>query len=146
MDLDALDALITLLKAHGVTSFKHKTAERTISLGFGGPFVAGPAPVAFAAPAAVAGTAGAAAVADDASLATVASPMVGTFYVASSPGAPAFVEVGARVAAGATLCIVEAMKLMNPIESDVSGTVVARLVENGQAVEFGQPLFKIRKD
>ncbi|MFM2162974.1 MAG: hypothetical protein RLZZ383_2486 [Pseudomonadota bacterium] len=146
MDLDALDALITLLKAQGVTSFKHKTAERTISLGFGAPaVVVAPGHPSYAS--APAGTAVApSAPSEDANVATVTSPMVGTFYAASSPGAPAFVEVGARVSAGATLCIVEAIKLMNPIEADVGGTVVARLVENGQAVEFGQPLFKIRKD
>jgi acetyl-CoA carboxylase biotin carboxyl carrier protein len=67
--------------------------------------------------------------------------MVGTFYRAASPGATPFVEVGDTVAAGDTLCIVEAMKLMNEIESDASGTIKAILVENGQPVEFGQPLF-----
>jgi len=71
----------------------------------------------------------------------VKSPMVGTFYRSSSPGAKAFVEVGDTVAQGDTLCIVEAMKLMNEIESDAAGTVKAIMVENGQAVEFGQPLF-----
>jgi len=71
------------------------------------------------------------------------SPMVGTFYRAPSPGAPAFVEVGQSVSKGQTLCIIEAMKLLNEIESDVSGTVKAILVENGQPVEYGQPLFLI---
>jgi acetyl-CoA carboxylase biotin carboxyl carrier protein len=71
----------------------------------------------------------------------VKSPMVGTFYRAASPGAAAFVDVGDTVAQGDTLCIVEAMKLMNEIEADASGTVKAILVENGQPVEFGQPLF-----
>jgi acetyl-CoA carboxylase biotin carboxyl carrier protein len=146
MDLDELDALITLLKAHGVTSFKHKTAERTLALGFGGPQVLVSTPIASTAASSAAPGPGSDAGADDANVATVTSPMVGTFYVASSPGAPAFVEVGGRVAAGATLCIVEAMKLMNPIEAELSGTVIARLVENGQPVEFGQALFKIRKD
>jgi acetyl-CoA carboxylase biotin carboxyl carrier protein len=71
------------------------------------------------------------------------SPMVGTFYRAPSPGAPAFVEVGQSVSKGQTLCIIEAMKLLNEIESDVAGTVKAILVENGQPVEYGQPLFLI---
>ncbi len=71
------------------------------------------------------------------------SPMVGTFYRSPSPGAPAFVEVGQVVSKGQTLCIVEAMKLLNEIESDAAGTVKAILVENGQPVEYGQPLFVI---
>lgn len=72
---------------------------------------------------------------------TVTSPFVGTFYKAPSPDAPNYVEVGARVRKGQTMCIVEAMKLMNEIESEVDGTVVAILVENGKPVEFGTPLF-----
>jgi len=73
----------------------------------------------------------------------VKSPMVGTFYRSSSPGSPAFVEVGANVKEGDTLCIIEAMKLLNEIDSDVAGVVTKILVENGQPVEFGQPLFII---
>ncbi len=71
----------------------------------------------------------------------VKSPMVGTFYRAASPGSKSFVEVGDTVKEGDTLCIIEAMKLMNEIEADASGVVKAILVENGQPVEFGQPLF-----
>jgi len=71
------------------------------------------------------------------------SPMVGTFYRAPSPGSPPFVEVGQAVSKGQTLCIIEAMKLLNEIESDAAGTVKAILVENGQPVEYGQPLFLI---
>ena len=74
---------------------------------------------------------------------TLKSPMVGTFYRAPSPGAPSFVEIGQAVTKGQTLCIIEAMKLLNEIESDVSGTIRAILVENGQPVEYGQPLFTI---
>jgi acetyl-CoA carboxylase biotin carboxyl carrier protein len=74
----------------------------------------------------------------------VKSPIVGTFYSAPSPGANAFVKVGSHVDAGQTLCIVEAMKLMNEIESDASGEVIRIFVENGQPVEYGQPLFGIR--
>ncbi len=73
----------------------------------------------------------------------VKSPMVGTFYRSSAPGSPAFVEVGSTIKEGETLCIIEAMKLLNEIDSDVSGVVTKILVENGQPVEFGQPLFVI---
>ena len=73
----------------------------------------------------------------------VKSPMVGTFYRSPSPGAPAFVEIGQSISEGQTLCIIEAMKLLNEIESDVSGTVKRILVENGQPIEYGQPLFVI---
>ncbi|MFM7485047.1 MAG: acetyl-CoA carboxylase biotin carboxyl carrier protein, partial [Burkholderiaceae bacterium] len=73
----------------------------------------------------------------------VKSPMVGTFYRASAPGAAAFVDIGSTVKEGDTLCIIEAMKLLNEIDADASGTIRQILVENGQAVEFGQPLFII---
>ena len=73
----------------------------------------------------------------------ITAPMVGTFYRAPSPGAPSFVEVGQTVSKGQTICIIEAMKLLNEIESDVAGTIKAILVENGQPVEYGQPLFVI---
>ena len=73
----------------------------------------------------------------------VKSPMVGTFYRSSAPGSPAYVEVGSSIKEGETLCIIEAMKLLNEIDSDLSGVVTKILVENGQPVEFGQPLFVI---
>jgi acetyl-CoA carboxylase biotin carboxyl carrier protein len=76
----------------------------------------------------------------------ICSPIVGTFYRAPAPDADSFVQVGSRITAGATLCIVEAMKLMNEIESDVSGTVVKILVENGQPVEYNQPLMLVELD
>lgn len=76
----------------------------------------------------------------------IISPIVGTFYRAPTPDAEPFVQVGARVSPGSTLCIIEAMKLMNEIESDVAGTVVKVLVENSQPVEYGQPLFVIQLD
>ena len=76
----------------------------------------------------------------------VLSPLVGTFYRAPSPDADSFVQVGQHVKAGDTLCIVEAMKLMNEIESDVSGTVIKILVENGQPVEYNQPIFLVKPD
>ncbi len=74
----------------------------------------------------------------------VKSPIVGTFYSSPNPSAPPFVKAGEKVSAGQVLCIVEAMKLMNEIESDVAGELVRVLVENGQPVEYGQPLFAIR--
>ena len=94
-----------------------------------------PAPVAAAAPAAPVDAAPTGHV--------VKSPMVGTFYRAASPGTPAFVEIGATVKEGDTLCIIEAMKLLNEIDADASGVIQQILVENGQPVEFGQPLFII---
>lgn len=104
---------------------------------------AGPqnAPLPIAAPAAV--TAAAPAVAAVPEGHVVTSPMVGTFYRSSAPGTPAYVEIGSAVNEGDTLCIIEAMKLLNEIEADASGTVTQILVENGQPVEFGQPLFVI---
>ncbi|HTW49892.1 MAG TPA: acetyl-CoA carboxylase biotin carboxyl carrier protein [Acidobacteriaceae bacterium] len=81
---------------------------------------------------------------DDASLHIVKSPIVGTFYESPSPGSPAFVKIGDHVENGQVLCIVEAMKLMNEIESDGAGEIVKRLVQNGQPVEYGQALFALR--
>ena len=80
----------------------------------------------------------------DPTLITVTAPIIGTFYRASSPQSRPFVEVGATVQPGATLCIIEAMKLMNEIECEAAGTVVEVLVENGRAVEFGEALFRLR--
>ena len=82
--------------------------------------------------------------AEEEGLHVVKSPIVGTFYESPSPGSPPFVKSGDAVEAGQVLCIIEAMKLMNEIEADVSGEVVKRLVNNGQPVEYGQPLFSIR--
>jgi len=84
------------------------------------------------------------AVDDDASLHVVKSPIVGTFYESPSPGSPAFVKIGDQVEMGQVICIVEAMKLMNEIESDAAGEIVKRLVQNGQPVEYGQALFAVR--
>ncbi|MBX6360451.1 MAG: acetyl-CoA carboxylase biotin carboxyl carrier protein [Acidobacterium ailaaui] len=95
------------------------------------------APAPAAAPASVAQS-------EDASLHVVKSPIVGTFYESPSPGASAFVKIGDQVEQGQVLCIIEAMKLMNEIESDAAGEVVKRFVENGQPVEYGQPLFALK--
>lgn len=94
-------------------------------------------------PAAAGAAAGPAAPADD-DLVLVKSPMVGTFYESASPGSPPFVDVGDTVEKGKTLCIIEAMKLMNEIESEVSGVVAKRFVANGEPIEYGQALFGIR--
>ena len=109
------------------------------------PVAAAPAPSASvttpepASPAPPAGEA-----AEDAGLHVIRSPIVGTFYEAASPGAPAFVKPGDTIAVGQVLCIIEAMKLMNEIESDHAGELVKRYVTNAQPVEYGQPLFAIR--
>jgi acetyl-CoA carboxylase biotin carboxyl carrier protein len=104
------------------------------------PAAAGAAPAPLPAPA----HAEVPAAAPEEALHTVKSPIVGTFYESPSPGSPAFIKIGDQVEAGQPLCIVEAMKLMNEIESDVSGEIVKRLVQNGQPVEYGQPLFAVR--
>ena len=155
MDLERIESLLKMLAAHDVSEFHFKDEEQTLRLRLGPP----PAPVAHVAPAAAAAPVVAAApvaapaaapaaaapeATEDDGLVTVESPMVGTFYRSPSPGAPQFVDVGDKVQAGKTLCIVEAMKLMNEIEAEVSGTVVEILVDNAQPVQFGQALVKIR--
>ncbi|MFZ3127274.1 MAG: acetyl-CoA carboxylase biotin carboxyl carrier protein [Rhodoferax sp.] len=153
MDLRKLKTLIDLVSDSNVSELEITEAEGKVRIvKGGGAMVQGyaPAPV-YAAPVAapVAAGAVAAAAAPAAPVAevvpghTVKSPMVGTFYRSSSPGAKAFVEVGSTIKEGETLCIVEAMKILNEIEADKSGTVTRILCENGQAVEFGQPLFII---
>lgn len=106
------------------------------------PQTAAPPPYAPGGPASSAPPAEAAAPATD--LHIVKSPIVGTFYESPAPGAPPFLKVGDMVEAGQVLCIIEAMKLMNEIESDIAGEIVQKLVANNQAVEYGQPLFAIR--
>ena len=101
-------------------------------------------PLVVAAPAAPAPAAAPAAPAPEEGLHTVKSPIVGTFYEAPSPGAPPFVKVGDGVEVGQVLCIVEAMKLLNEIESDFAGEIVKKLAVNGQPIEYGQELFVIR--
>ena len=148
MDLRKLKTLIELVETSGIAELEIQEGEERVRITRTG---AAPPPTMMfqAAPQVAAPVAPVAAVPLPADVATppveeghaVKSPMVGTFYRAASPGATPFVEVGDTVAAGDTLCIVEAMKLMNEIESDASGTIKAILVENGQPVEFGQPLF-----
>jgi acetyl-CoA carboxylase biotin carboxyl carrier protein len=105
------------------------------------PLAAAPAPVAPVAPAALASAAPAAA---DPSIKLVTSPMVGTYYCTPSPENPPFVTVGSPIKADSVVCIIEAMKVMNEIQSEISGTVVECLVANGTSVEFGQPLFRVK--
>lgn len=111
------------------------------------PLPAMPAPAALAAPAAAPSAPAPAAVDDGPDPASqgpcIRSPMVGTFYLSASPGTPPFVSVGQSVSLGDTVCIIEAMKVFNKIEADVSGTIAKCLVEDGQPVEFGQPLFAL---
>jgi acetyl-CoA carboxylase biotin carboxyl carrier protein len=159
MDLRKLKTLIDLVAESGISELEITEGEGKVRIVKGpGPMPAGyvpgpmqmpampvvqaapvaPAPAAAAAPAAAPEAAPAAATGH-----IVKSPMVGTFYRSANPNSPPFVDVGAQVKEGQTLCIVEAMKLMNEIESDKAGTIKAILVENGQPVEYGQPLFVI---
>lgn len=153
MDLRKLKTLIDLVSDSNVSELEITEAEGKVRIVKGGGAVVhsyAPAPVyaqqaQAPAPAATNGTAPAAApaVVEVAAGHTVKSPMVGTFYRSSSPGAKAFVEIGSVVKEGETVCIIEAMKILNEIEADKSGTVTRILCENGQAVEYGQPLFVI---
>jgi acetyl-CoA carboxylase biotin carboxyl carrier protein len=144
LSLGDLEALLKTLETSGVSEFEYEDEKVRLRLGF----QRGSAPVVAAGPRlapSVAANEAAQPAAAATDLATVTSPFVGTFYRAASPGAEDFVNVGQTVKKGQTLCIVEAMKLMNEIESDVSGTIVEILVENGKSVEYGQKLFIIKK-
>jgi len=167
-DLKDLQQLIEFLKEYQVAEFDLERGDLKIRLKFGGLLSSPPAdlpelahiaasaaPLA-AAPAATPSISAPPAIASpqrpaapdapeqDADLHIVKSPIVGTFYGSPSPGAPAFVSVGDHVDKGTIICIVEAMKLMNEIESDAAGEIAKCFVTNGQAIEFGQPLFAIR--
>jgi len=149
MDIRKVKKLIELLEESGVAEIEIKEGEESVRIsrqGMMAPAVYAPQPMAapVAAPAPVAAAAEApAAKSEEISGHVVRSPMVGTFYRAPSPGAKAFVEVGQSVKVGDTLCIIEAMKLLNQIEADKAGTIKTILVENGQPVEYNQPLFVI---
>ena len=153
MDIRKVKKLIELLEESGIAEIEIHEGEESVRISrhpanAAAPVYAAPPPIA--APA----TAAAPAAAEQAAEATdsppepeghpVTSPMVGTFYGAPSPGANPFVQVGDKVNSGDTLCIVEAMKMLNQIEADRAGTISAILVENGQPVEFDQPLFLIK--
>ena len=150
MDLRKLKTLIDLVSESNISELEITEAEGKVRIVKGG--VAAPVQYvqAVATPAAgpaIAGAPAAAPVGAPAAAAStghaIKSPMVGTFYRSSSPGAPAFVEIGSQVKEGDTVCIIEAMKILNEIEADKSGTITQILGENGQAVEYGQPLFLI---
>ncbi len=148
MDLRKLKTLIELVENSGIAELELTEGEEHVRISRASSVaapvhhvVAAPAPLQAAAAPAAPAAASAAPAAPEGHV--VKSPMVGTFYRAASPGAKAFVDVGQNVNAGDTLCIIEAMKLLNEIEADKAGVIKAILVENGQAVEFGQPLFII---
>jgi acetyl-CoA carboxylase biotin carboxyl carrier protein len=146
MDLRKLKTLIDLVSESNVSELEITEAEGKVRIVKSGgvPLVMQPAMMAAPAAVPVAGGAPAAPVEAAAPAGhAVKSPMVGTFYRSASPGAKAFVEVGSQVKEGETICIIEAMKILNEIEADKSGTVTQILCENGQAVEYGQPLFMI---
>ena len=149
MDIRKIKKLIELLEDSSLTEIEIIEGEESVRLARGGSTQMAPVAAAPVVAPAVAAPAPAVEEAkpDEDQIPegeAVLSPMVGTFYGASSPEAEAFVSLGQRVGVGDTLCIIEAMKMFNQIESDVSGTVVAILAENGQPVEYDQPLFVIR--
>lgn len=150
MDIRKVKKLIELLEESGIAEIEIKEGEESVRISRSSS--SAPAmPVQYAAPPPLAAPAAAPAAEAPASSNApdivsghqVTSPMVGTYYEAPSPGAPAFTEVGKQVKEGDVLCIIEAMKMLNQIESDKAGTVKAILADNGQPVEFGQPLFVI---
>jgi acetyl-CoA carboxylase biotin carboxyl carrier protein len=149
MDIRKVKKLIELLEESGIAEIEIKEGEESVRISRTGQNpAAAPAAMMAApamAPAPVAAAAAEAPAAEESVPAghMVRSPMVGTFYRASAPGAKSFVEVGDTVSAGDTLCIIEAMKILNQIEADKSGKITAILVENGQPVEYDEPLFII---
>ena len=150
MDIRKIRTLIDMVKESGVGEIEITQGEESIRISGAPTQIVQAAPVVQAAPAAAPAPAAAApapAATESAPAAPaghqVKSPMVGTFYRASSPSSPAFAEVGQQVNVGDTLCIVEAMKMMNQIESDKAGVIKAILVDNEEPVEFDQPLFII---
>lgn len=147
MDLRKIKTLIELVENSGIAELEIKEGEEFVRISRSSTAVQHvyAAPQQHAAPATASAATPAAAAAAPAAPEghVVKSPMVGSFYRSPSPGSKAFVDVGQTVSAGDTLCIIEAMKLLNEIESDHSGVIKAILVESGQPVEFGQPLFII---
>ena len=144
LPLDHLKSLLETLEEGGVSEFEYEDDKVRVKVGF----ARGQAPIVSAvaaAPIAAAAAAAPRAVDTDPNVVFVTSPFVGTFYKASSPEAESFVAVNGPVKKGQTLCIIEAMKLMNEIEAEFAGTVLEVLVESGKSVEFGQKLFKIKK-
>jgi acetyl-CoA carboxylase biotin carboxyl carrier protein len=149
MDLRKLKKLIDLVEASGIAELEITEGEEKVRIAksiAGAPMMMAHAPQMMHAPAAAPAAAPATAEAAEDAVPeghVVRSPMVGTFYRAPAPGSKVFAEVGQTVSAGDTLCIIEAMKLLNEIEADQGGVIKAILVENGQPVEYGEPLFVI---
>jgi len=154
MNLDEIRQILDMVREHELAEFELEQDGVKLRLRKGGiavaaaPAVAMPlmaAPVATPAPAAAAATTSAGMPEEGEEFAVVTAPIVGTFYRSPSPEASAFVEVGARVRKGQTLCIIEAMKLMNEIEAEYDGEVVKIYVENGQPVQYGDRLFAFKR-
>jgi acetyl-CoA carboxylase biotin carboxyl carrier protein len=147
MDLERIEALLKLMREYkvGEIAYEDEGLSVTVTMGGSGAPAVAMAPVA-AAPVAHAAPEPAAAAPAAQKGHIVKSPMVGTFYRSAKPGTPAFVEVGAKVKVGQVLCILEAMKLMNELESDVAGTVAEIFLGNASPVQFGQDLFRIIPD
>ncbi|MFI4891011.1 MAG: acetyl-CoA carboxylase biotin carboxyl carrier protein [Steroidobacterales bacterium] len=149
MDIRKVKKLIELLEESGISELEISEGEETVRIsrhprGGAQPvmqYQAAPAPPP--APAATSAAGAMAAAKAGADEHTIVSPMVGTYYSAPSPGAKVFVEIGTEIKVGQTLCIIEAMKMMNQIESDKAGRITSILAKNGDPVEFGQPLFII---
>ena len=157
IDIEEIRALMAAMAEHQVTGLEIERPGGTVRLtrgtGGGAPIVVAPpavsavvaTPSAASIPPAASAAAAAADVGqDEAGTTWITSPFVGTYYEAPSPGSPAFVKVGQTIEPGTVLCIVEAMKLMNEIESEIAGTIVEMAGENGKPVEFGDPLFKVK--
>ena len=147
-NMDELQALAALVNEHGFTDFEFENENIRVRLSkaVAAPvYQAAPAPVAQAVNVPAAAAEAAPAVDEDAGLYKITSPIVGTFYRSPGPDKDSYVSEGSKVSPETTVCIVEAMKLMNEIQAEVSGEVVKIYVENGQPVEYGQPLFGIKK-
>jgi len=142
IDIEQLRTLMTAIEEHGINELEIRSGEDRIRLSRGPVAVAAAPMVAAAAPAAAPAATGAAAV-EDTQADYITSPFVGTFYSAPSPTSEMFVKEGDTIEVGQPICIVEAMKLMNEIESEVSGKIVKIIAENGKPVEFGEPLFQV---
>ncbi|MEE3220361.1 MAG: acetyl-CoA carboxylase biotin carboxyl carrier protein [Planctomycetota bacterium] len=143
-DVKKIRRLVQLMEEHSLTEVDLEQGEQRIRLRRQGEVVqAAPPPAVPAAPQPPAAATSAPAPAVEEKLVTINSPMVGTFYTAANPDAAAYVKVGDHVGPDTTVCIVAAMKVFNEIPAETSGTIVASLVENGDPVEYGQPLFKV---
>jgi len=148
-DVEKLRQLVELMEAHELNEIDLRQGDTKVQLRRGIPPIVGPiasAPVAGASPTAPpspSASAAAPGTAEEEHIAVIESPMVGTYYAAPDPGSPAFVKVGDHVGPDTTVCIIEAMKVFNQIPAEVSGKIVAILAENGEPVEFGQPMFKV---